>query len=270
MKKRKELIIILTIILIIGIIQLILYKEPYPKNHYYNLSKGFIAYETQGEGEEIIMIHGSPGSKDDFKSLKTKLPRYKLYMLDMYGFGDSQKKVDDYSPEVAADIILEFMEKENIERANILGYSWGGLVAIDFAYKYPERISNLILLDSSGIQKGEPTGNHFLEKLRTLISYPFVVYYPGVIFGDEGWRKGFARSFYDTDQRTFEYKLSQIETPTLILHGDKDTVILPWVAQKHNLLLKNSKLEFFNGGHVTIFSKTGEMGEKIKEYLNEN
>ena len=269
--KKEPLFIFLFVLIMIALLQIIIYKEPYPEGNYYNLSKGFLAYEKLGSGEQtIIMVHGSPGSKEDFRNLKKEFPDYKVYLLDMYGFGDSQMKVKNYGSESQADVIKEFMEKENVKETNILGYSWGSLVAIDFAYKYPELTDNLILLDGSGIQEGEPTGNYYTERGRTIFSYPFTIYYPGGFLGGINWKKGFILSFYQTDQRLVEGKMKTIKIPTLIIHGEEDTIVMPWVAEKHHRLIESSTLKFFHGGHIKLFSDTKEIGEIINDYLKTN
>lgn len=217
----------------------------------------------------MILIHGSPGSKNDFKLLQPRIEGHTVYALDMYGFGESEKYVKKYGIENQARVVSEFMQAKNITQATILGYSWGGGVALEFAALFPEKTTKLILLDGMGLQEGEATGSYFGEHARYLISYPFVVFYPGALAGDEGWRHGFMRSFMDSDQRVLREKMNQISAPTLILHGSEDTVIEPWVAEEHARLIKNSKIVWFHGGHGTIFSNVTEIAPAVQEFLNE-
>jgi len=257
------------ILIFFGLVQLNFYSEKFPDNSI-GLSKGVIVYDEYNpeKRETIIALHGSPGSKSDFETLAPKLEDYRVYALDMYGFGESEKNIDDYGIESQADVLAEFMEKKKIEEAVIIGYSWGGGVAISFAHKYPEKVRSLILLASMGIQEGEPTGSHTLEKLRSSLAYPFVVFYPGSFAGSIGWRKGFMRSFIDTDQRLIRGQLSEIKSPSLILHGNQDNVIPSWVAEEHSSLLENSELVFYSGGHGKILlGNTEEIAEKINSYL---
>lgn len=267
----KRILILLSIFIVYGAIQIPLYNPPTPEN-YVDLYQGklaYIKYSSANSDKTLILIHGSPGSKEeDFEKLAPQIKDYNVYALDMYGFGDSDNFVNDYSAEAQSKAIAEFMNSKGIQRASILGYSWGGLVAIKFALNYPEKTENLILLDASGIQEGEPTHNYLIEKTRSLIAYPFVVIYPGAFAGSIGWRYGFIRSFIDTDQRPIREELTKIKSRTLILHGDKDTVVLPEVAQEHNLLLQNSELLFFKGGHGTIFFDPSEIANKINYFLN--
>jgi pimeloyl-ACP methyl ester carboxylesterase len=267
MKKGIVLIVLLGIIFL-GIFQIFFYEEPLPKSSYVDLENGYLAYDEYGSSEKIlILIHGSPGEKKTFEEFSSHIFGFKIYALDMFCFGESTKELDDCGMEFAADTILEFMDVKGIETASLLGYSWGGSVVITFAHNYPERLDNLILLSGNGIQDGEPTKHFFSERARSWLAYPFVVYYPGAFAGDYRWRRGFIKSFVDSDQRKIENWLGEISTRTLILHGYSDTIILPFVAEKHNSLLENSELEFFHGDHMAIFRDFDEIVEKLSRFL---
>lgn len=283
---KISLTIILIPILIAGILQFAFYDYPKTSDNYIQLSEGKLVYKEYGAGTNtIILIHGSPGNKGDFEHLGPEIKDRKVYALDMYGFGESEKDVKNYGTRNSARVIAEFMDAKAIDSADILGYSWGGATAIDFTYYYPQKTKNLIMLSSMGIMEGETSGNYFVEQFRYSVSYPFAVYYPSafLIFPNKNkeknceeylscvqTRKGFMRSFMDTDQRTFREKLSKISSKTLILHGSNDTVIEPWVAEEHARLIPDAELVFYNGGHGKIFSNTTEMSQLLNNFLREN
>lgn len=267
--KIKTIYSLLLLAILLGLAQLAFFSQAFPINSV-PLSKGILVYEEYHPEKDdvIIAIHGSPGSKSDFETLSPRLKDSRIYAVDMYGFGESEKNVDNYGIEEQSKALAEFMEKKKIDKATIFGYSWGGGVAISFAYMFPEKAESLILLAGMGIQEGEPTGSYHLERFRSSLSYPFVVYYPGSFVGSIGWRKGFMRSFLDTDQRPIRNQLREIKTSSLILHGDKDNVIPMWVAEEHHSLLENSELVYYSGGHGKVLSEdTEEIADKITTYL---
>lgn len=278
----KKILYLITFLVVIGIIQTLVMETMLPEGEYLNLTAGPIAYSEYGQGPPVIMIHGSPGGKEDFKLLAPKLQGYKIYVLDMYGFGESEKHVDNYGIAQQARVVKEFMDSRNIEKATILGYSWGGGVTIEFAHQFPERTEKIILLSGMGIQEGEPTGSYWIEHARYLISYPFVAWYPssiltlpalsyesGKFITNEDTRIGFMRSFIDSDQRQIRKEMQEIKIPALILHGKNDTDIEPWVAEEHSKLMENSRLVWFDGGHGKIFSDVSQMTPAIQEFLDE-
>jgi len=266
--KKEWVMLILFMLIIIGVAQIFLYEGPVPESNYIALEKGHLAYDEYGSGEDVlILIHGSPGGKETFEDLARQIPGFRIYALDMFCFGESTKELEDCGTLVAADTILEFMDKKEIGSASLVGYSWGGSVVITFGNRYPERLDNLVLLSGNGVQEGEPTKYFWSERARSWLAYPFAVYYPGAFGGDYRWRRGFIKSFIDSDQRPIQDWLLEIETRTLILHGASDTVIMPWVAEKHHELLPNSELEFFAGDHITISRDPDEIVEKLLRFL---
>jgi len=264
MKNKKRVSKILWIIISIGILQVILAPSLTPTK-YVDLPKGKMSYDLYEQGPQImIATHGSPGSKKDFKQVGPELTKTTLYAVDMYGFGDSEKYVDEYGIETAADDLNLFMEKLGIEKAQILGYSWGGGVAEVFAQKYPQKTQELILFHAIGIQEGEPTGSYFLEHVRYVLSYPFVTLYPGAFVMKYGQRKGFMRSYMDSDQRIIRSLLKEIKVPTTIIHGTNDNVIPMWVAEEHQSLIPQSKLVTYEGHHGAIFRQGKRVAEVIE------
>ena len=266
---KRIIFFLLGIMIIVGVFQNLSYVEIQPDSSI-KLSSGFISFDEYGSGENVlILIHGSPGSKKDFKKFAENFQEYKIYAVDMYGFGESSKIVDKYGLDSQAKALLEFMDAQKINKASFLGHSWGGGVVMHLAHTHPERFDKAILLASLGVQEGEPTGNHYLEKARSLISYPFVVFYPGAFAGSQGWRVGFMRSFLDSDLRKIRSILPETNSDFLILHGDEDTIVPRWVAEETNNLLPNSEIKIYKGGHMKIVDEPQEIIKIVEEFLNE-
>ncbi len=266
---KRVLIVILSLLIVAGVVQLLFQSKPSSAQSI-ELSRGAIAYDQHGNGSRtIILIHGSPGtSKEDFSVLGPAIsPRYTVYALNMYGFANSASYVSDYSIQSAAETVREFMDAKNISEAVILGYSWGGGVAIEFAHTYPTRTSGLISLSGMGIQEGEITGTYWGEKIRSSVALPFVLIYPGVFAGSFESRYGFMRSFLDSDQRPLREYLSEIDIPALILQGDTDYVIAPWVGEEHARLIKKSNLVYYHGNHHTVYTNVSEIAPAINDFL---
>jgi pimeloyl-ACP methyl ester carboxylesterase len=115
------------------------------------------AYIEQGKGDKnLILVHGNVSSLVYYKPLLERLPEdIHTYAIDMRGFGDSSYHKPVMSLEDLADDIQLFMEEMNIGKAAVVGWSLGGGVALKFAAKYPDKIEQLILLNSASY-KGYP------------------------------------------------------------------------------------------------------------------
>jgi pimeloyl-ACP methyl ester carboxylesterase len=115
------------------------------------------AYIEQGKGDKnLILVHGNVSSLVYYKPLLERLQEdIHTYAIDMRGFGDSSYYKPVMSLEDLADDIQLFMEEMNIGKAAVVGWSLGGGVALKFAAKYPDKIEQLILINSASY-KGYP------------------------------------------------------------------------------------------------------------------
>ncbi|MGA0597676.1 alpha/beta fold hydrolase [Enterovirga sp. CN4-39] len=105
-----------------------------------------LAYWVSGEGEPVMQIHGSGFGHGNFAPVTPILARrFKVYDYDQRGYGRSDRPHQTYSIEVWADDLAALMDALGIERAHIHGTSMGGMVAIAFAGKYPEKTKSVII-----------------------------------------------------------------------------------------------------------------------------
>ncbi len=115
------------------------------------------AYLEQGKGDKyLFLIHGNFSSSVYYKPLLELIPDdYHVFALDLRGFGDSTYNHQVMSLKDLADDVLLFMDELDIPKIDLVGWSLGGGVVMEFAAKYPERIKNLILINST-THKGYP------------------------------------------------------------------------------------------------------------------
>jgi pimeloyl-ACP methyl ester carboxylesterase len=104
-----------------------------------------IWYFVEGRGEPVVLIHGWLSSARINWVLPGTSPLlakdYQVIALDMRGHGLSDKptKEEAYGPELVEDIV-RFLDHLKIEKAHIVGYSMGGIVAANFIAKHPDRV----------------------------------------------------------------------------------------------------------------------------------
>ena len=122
-----------------------------------NLKNGEMYYYIEyGKGDKtLILLHGNLSSCLFYKPILREFEGYRVIALDMRGFGDStyNKKID--SMEDLADDLKIFMDRMDIKKADVLGWSAGGTVALQFAAKYPSLVNKLIL-KASASYRGYP------------------------------------------------------------------------------------------------------------------
>ena len=107
-----------------------------------------LAYKRSGSGPTLVCHGGGPGlSAFYLGNLGGLDDRLELVLLDPRGTGDSDRPADPsaYAIEDYVDDLEDLREHLGIERLNLLGHSHGGIVAIAYAARYPDRLERLIL-----------------------------------------------------------------------------------------------------------------------------
>jgi pimeloyl-ACP methyl ester carboxylesterase len=134
------------------------------------------------------------------------LPGRRVIVPDLPGFGASEHDVADYSIRAHARYVLELLDALGVERADVVGFSMGGGVALSLADAAPARVRSITLLSSIGAQEYELLGDYAINHafhgvqlaglwgLRELV--PHFGALDRTILGIP-----YARNFYDTDQR---------------------------------------------------------------------
>ncbi|MEM7350292.1 MAG: alpha/beta fold hydrolase, partial [Acidobacteriota bacterium] len=236
------------------------------------------AYREWGavEGEArpvVLLLHGSPGSAANFDALGPLLAeRYRVIAPDLPGFGDSSRSIPDYSILAHAGYSLELLRQLGIERADVVGFSMGGGVALHMAELEPERVRSLVMLAAIGVQELELLGqyhlNHALHGLQLgglwLLSegIPHFGALDGLLLG-----LSYAHNFYDTDQRPLRGLIERFAGPMLILHGRGDVLVPYAAALEHHRLVPQSELVSFDANHFMVFSNPQALASPLLDFF---
>jgi pimeloyl-ACP methyl ester carboxylesterase len=239
-----------------------------------------IHYQEKGVGTPLVLIHGYTSStyswKDVFEPLSKK---FRVIAVDLKGFGFSGKPDGDYSRRAQALLVTHLLDYLKIEKAWLCGNSMGGAVALNVAFRNPQRVAGLILIDSAGVKV--PGSGSLAPAYLTL---PVIgrILIALSLTSDKLVREGLEKSFNDrsqvTDERVayyyrflktrggqlaalrartqaddfpIEQDLSKINAPALIIWGAQDALIPLEAGIKMNKLIKDSKLHIFDScGHL--------------------
>ena len=103
-------------------------------------------HRITGEGEPVAQIHGAGFGHFNFDPATPELSkRFRIVDYDMRGYGASDRPVQHYDMEVWADDLAGLLDALGIDRAHVHGTSMGGMIAIVFAGKYPERTRSVVI-----------------------------------------------------------------------------------------------------------------------------
>jgi pimeloyl-ACP methyl ester carboxylesterase/membrane protein DedA with SNARE-associated domain len=236
-----------------------------------------IAYEELLEegatGTTVLLIHGSPGSREDFISVAQLLARrHRVIVPDLPGFGRSTHSLPDYSVRAHARYLSEMMGGLAVDRAHVVGFSMGGGVALELYELAPERVRSLTLLSAIGVQELELFGSYQLNHLVHTAqlgaiwlareALPHMGLLDGALLGVP-----YARNFYDTDQRPLRGILARFQPPMLILHGERDFLVPPEAAIEHHRIVPHSELQMLPASHFMLFQDGPAIALRLGEFL---
>ncbi len=242
-----------------------------------------ISYLEEGQGKKnIIFIHGFSGSANNWiEMFPYLLDEFKIYALDLPGFGSSDKPLDiKFNVRVYADYILKFMDKLKIEKAIFCGNSLGGAISIKIHLKDSKKVEKLILVNSAGyviglsnflyLADGIPIES-FLKVLKKFLNDDFyirsvmkMVFFKQDIVDkifdkyaeplrQEGVVEFIVNLSRAMDDLNIKDDLPQVEVPTLIIWGEYDKVLPVENAYHFHKLIKNSQLKILkDAGHVPM------------------
>jgi len=211
-------------------------------------------YDVAGKGEPLLMIMGLGASSAAWDpELITDLARtFRVITFDNRGTGQSDKPDAPYSIEMFADDAAGVLDKLDIRRAHIFGVSMGGMIAQEFALAYPERTRGLVLgctncgashsiaADPAAIANLIPApGMDPIEQARRAFSVACGKAFLNSAAGQNVLTQAIAEmgNYPVTPMHTFMRqgqaiggfdsfaRLGQIKSPTLIIHGDDDSIV---------------------------------------------
>ncbi len=114
------------------------------------------AEQGDARGEAIVFLHGWPDSWFSFSRVAERVPHhFRALMLDQRGFGESERPDGGYDIRSMAADVAAFLDALSIERAMIVGHSFGSFVARRVALDYPTRVDRLVLIGSGWLGSNE-------------------------------------------------------------------------------------------------------------------
>ena len=271
----------------------------YAKGKFVDLEGHKTHYIEKGEGEPIILIHGFYYDTSLWASNIDELAEhFKVYAIDLWGFGYSTREPLDFGYQLFSDQILMFMDALGIERAHIAGQSMGGGTAILFGVQNRQRINKMILVDAAGVPHSLPltgkifnlprVGEFFMGLNSNLIrkkNLADIWFYKKDLITESYFensmrfhkikgstecmltilRKNFFHTLRDELQQ-----LAQQDIPILIVWGNKDKAVPVSKGEEMHRILKGSRLEVFDeAGHMPQYECPEAFNELALDFLQQ-
>lgn len=215
-----------------------------------------------GSGEPLILLHGNGEDHTIFDNVaKHFAKQYHVIAIDTRGHGKSPLGDEPFSLYQFAEDLNEFMNEQKIEKANILGFSDGGNIALIFASEYPEKVIKLI---ANGANT-KPSGIKPLVHLAMLFRY--MLYSVAAAFSGKFELKKALYYIMLHEPHITKEELEQITAPTLVLVGTED-LIRESESKYIKKSIPNSEIVFILGNHFIVKNNTKDYIFAVEKFLD--
>ena len=255
-------------------------------------------FHDRGSGPAILVLHGSGAGACAWANWRTFIPpmesRFRILAPDLVGFGYTEtpanfpfRFMDSW-----VEQIIALLDATGIERAHVVGNSFGGSLALWLAWKHPDRFDRLVLMGPGGwptrvnenlelLWDFEPTSEHMRKAMSAMAHDQALVTEELVAMRlKAALRPGaldhFHRLFPAPRQRWLDaqvlpiHALQAIEHETLIVHGRDDRVVDPLVSWNLHQHLANSQLHMIgNCGHWTMIEQGARFRQLVANHFEE-
>jgi len=254
-----------------------------------------IYYEVQGNinaAETVVFLNGlTQSTLAWFFFMPFFKDHYKIILIDFIFQGQSDKTGEPRNFDQHAEDVIAVLQKEKISKINLVGLSYGSLVAQHLAVNHPLYVNKLVLLATFAHKT--PIFNAIeLSWWRALemggyslmfdTMMPFVLsedYFSQPIIPIELLKKSredlnsnaqaiFNLMLATKERRDYRGELKHINCPTLIMQGEKDQLLPVYLAQEVHKNISGSKFEIIKGaGHTLNLEKVPEVCSHILSFL---
>jgi pimeloyl-ACP methyl ester carboxylesterase len=266
-----------------------------------------ICYEERGKGEPVILIHGFGVTKEEWIAQFVPLSEhFRVIRLDNRGAGKSDRPNEPYFMEMFADDVVGLMDYLKIDKAHIIGWSLGGMIAEHVVLRHPHRVKKLILINTMAQWPSDKSGLEMykrsqLERAQARLEDPEETYFLSA-------KMGFSRQFFkqlkanpkkkfynlwsaedmiknsqinpSTPQEIINQvnalghmdvlnELHKIKNKTLVMCADKDRQMPKPINQQIHESIPNSEFIVIKGAaHNSPQERAPEVNKIIIDFLN--
>jgi pimeloyl-ACP methyl ester carboxylesterase len=244
--------------------------------------------ERPGAAPAVLLIHGLPGTAEDWNLVTRLLPGRRTIAIDRPGYGFSTGGYFPFARQLQA--IQELIERLHLGRAILVGHSYGGAISLGFAERHPGAVRGLVLVDAAATCTRNTAFERNQARLVKAIELPVITQIADVTFsqlvrkvsaeaGDgeafspapvaaahihrllainmkhgniEAWAGETLAS--NGAIEGVDRGLRGIEAPAIVIQGAQDKLVHPRCGRLLAATLPHARLEMITGGHMGLYT----------------
>lgn len=251
-----------------------------------------ISLVGEGLGRPLLLINGIGATGDLWDDFRAHVVDRETIAFDAPGVGGSPAPIYPHRLQWFARRLSQLVEQLGHDKVDVLGLSWGGALAQEFAYRHPAKVRRLVLAATTpGVLSlpGRPSAMwilatpyrywspEYLNQVADTLYGGSVRHHPQMLARHAQVRAtrpptawGYFSQLMAPRRWTSLPFLPRVRTRTLILSGDDDPIIPLVNARLMTRLLPNARLHVVKGGgHLFLFTRPVEMADRIRLFLDE-
>jgi pimeloyl-ACP methyl ester carboxylesterase len=256
-----------------------------------------------GDREPVVLVHGLGGQWQNWlENIPRLAQERRVIAMDLPGSGLTPEPEDEeISIPGYGRCVNALCDELGLGKVHLVGNSMGGFIAAEVAIQFPERVARLVLVSAAGLSSAETLqapiltfgrvatalATNTVAQYRKLASRPItrhaslflVARHPRLLKADlayEGFFKGAGKPGFDGALRAsleydFRDRLPEVKVPTLIVWGEKDSIIPVRDADEYERLIDDSrKVVMRDTGHIPMAERPTAFNDVLVEFLAES
>ncbi len=273
--------------------------EPRPTGSFVRIGKLRIRYlERPGSGTPVLLIHGLPGTAEDFNSVTPLLAGHRTIAIDRPGFGYSTGGYVSFDRQLQT--IQALLGALNVVRPVLVGHSYGGTIALAFAERHPSEVRGLVLVDAAAA--GDHLGSYEevqahvvkvlqLPVIREIANATFAqllttvsvnqgdsdAFHPQPVAPAHRRRlleinstRGNLEAFAGEQLAAngvinrIDRRLGTIAVPAVVIQGEQDRLVKPVHGRRLAGELPDARLQMVPGGHMAPYTHPATVAAAVE------
>jgi pimeloyl-ACP methyl ester carboxylesterase len=241
-----------------------------PKTGFAPVSDIQMYYEIHGDGTPLILLHGGLGNAENWgNQIPAFSKKYKVIALESRGHGRSTYSETPIGYSLMASDVIAAMDFLEIRKAHVVGWSDGGIISLDLAINFPDRLIRVVAYGTNYDAAGFRTDfseNETVKRGTERLSADYQRLSPT----PQQWNTFLANisHMWASEPHYSPEQLNSISVPMLILAGESDEGVLTEHTYEMARLIPTAELTFMSDtGHYAIWEKPEEFNEIVLEFL---
>lgn len=248
-----------------------------------------INYDGGGDGPPVVLVHGVGSSLGSWDRVVERLKdEYRILRYDTLGHGDSEKPEGPYALDDYVSELLALLDASGIDRAHLVGFSFGGMIGQAFAIAHPARVGKLILISAVAGRTPEQraavreraerlatggSGQTIEAALERWFTPEFRAKHPELM-AQQAARvqandpRGYAAAYRVFAESDLADRLDRIQAPTLVVTGEHDPGSTAAMARLMHDRIAGSRLVILPGlRHGLLTEAPDAIADLIRGFL---